>query len=139
MAFEVLESGLMRANRTPAGRWRLDKSGQVTVAAADLAAAKIAFEVTALICPLTKRVAIRAPRDGELRTFRLGRGAKAPEAKLLTRNGSVQLRAAWAKLGVDPAKKFGEYALATKDDLLILKLTTPAEAQRIAGNKPAKK
>lgn len=132
MSFELYVPKCAGKIRVKPGRWRLDRSGQVTLAAEDLRRAGIQFRAACLACKTTRRIAVRTPRDGEP-SLSVGRGTGSNEVRL-ARNGTIGLRSVWSMLGVDFTRDNGEYVLAEKDGLLILEFTTPNVVERVESN-----
>lgn len=110
MAFEIY---VPRSHKTvDPGHCSIDCSGHLRISVADLAAVRINGEAGILIDAGTRRLAVRAPRDGLNEPIVPVRMTKA------RRTGMINAAGALAAIGRQGTK--GRFDLQRKDDLLIV-------------------
>jgi len=110
MAFEIYVP--RSYNTVDPGHCSIDTSGHLRISVADLAAVRINGEASILIDPGTRRLAVRAPREGLNEPLAGVRMTKARRAGVIS--------AAGALVAIDREGAKGRFGLQRKDDLLIV-------------------
>ena len=118
MAFEVyVPRGSGFGPPLPSGTARLGRAGTLALNAVDLVEMNMGGECLALLVdPSSRRLALRAPRDGEP-SVRVPN--KTKKGRPRTRR-VVNVRGALKQMGLEVRALAGDYELLTRDDLLIV-------------------
>lgn len=113
MAFEIFTS--TSGIRVSSGIASLNANGQLVFTTADLRAVSIRDRYVLLTDSASKRIAIRAPREGDLDSE--ARNMKWNKTRT---SGKVYVRGALLQLNFKVEQVVGRYAIMRKDDMLII-------------------